>query len=45
VGKRGPYEVRNGAEKFGISEDAPTAAVTKIGPMIKDAAIEIGPSL
>jgi hypothetical protein len=36
-----PYEVRNGAEKFGISEDALTAGVTKIGPIIDDVAIEL----
>ena len=40
-----PYELRDWAKKFGVSEAAVTAAVTRAGPMAKDVAKELGRSL
>jgi hypothetical protein len=40
-----PYELRDWAKKFGVSEEALTAAVTKVGPMAKDVAKALGKSL
>jgi hypothetical protein len=40
-----PYEVRDWAKKFGVSEERLVKATQRVGPMAKDVAKELGKAL